>query len=234
MLVLNNLRAGYGDVEVLHGVDLEVHSGEVVALLGANAAGKTSLINCVSGLIPATDGQILFEGTDITNYPAHARAQMGVIQVCEGRNLFPDMTVEENLELGAYSKRARQHVKETMESVYHLLPVLQERRKDLAGSLSGGQQQMVAIGRGLMSMPKILMLDEPSLGLAPVIVRTVFQTIERIAEAGTTILLVEQNVVKTLEVASRAYVLENGNIVMAGKSCDLLKDDKLRQSYMGI
>ncbi len=234
MLALKNLRAGYGDIEVLHGVNLEVNTGEVVALLGANAAGKTTLINCVSGLISAVEGQILFAGKDITKLPAHERASIGIIQVCEGRNLFPDMTVEENLELGAYSVRARRYLKETLDSVYQLLPILKERRKALAGSLSGGQQQMVALGRGLMSRPKILMLDEPSLGLAPVIVETVFQAIKRIAETGSTILLVEQNVVKALEIASRAYVLENGNIVMSGKASDLAKDDGLRRAYMGI
>jgi len=234
VLIIRGLSAGYGDIQVLHEVNLTVDKGELIALLGANAAGKTTLINCISGLVKETSGTIEFEGDAINALTAYERVNRGLIQVCEGRNLFPLMTVAENLQLGAYSQRARQRIKENLEMVYSFLPILFERRKQKAGSLSGGQQQMVAIGRGLMADPKILMLDEPSLGLAPVISQAVFETVQKIKEQGVTILLVEQNVVKALQMASRGYVLENGRINSSGSAGELLDDDGVRKAYMGI
>lgn len=234
MLVIKELNAGYGDVQVLRDVNLTVEEGEMVALLGANASGKTTLINCISGLVKETSGQIILDGEELNHIPAFERVNRGLIQVCEGRNLFPLMTVEENLLLGAYSQRARGQMEENLKMAYELLPILYEKRKQKAGSLSGGQQQMVAIGRGLMASPKILMLDEPLLGLAPVIVQLVFETIARIREQGTTILLVEQNVVKALQMANRGYVMANGQITMSGAACDLLSDPGIRKVYMGI
>ncbi|MBS4022616.1 MAG: ABC transporter ATP-binding protein [Dethiobacter sp.] len=234
MLKVKNLSAGYGDIQILFNVSMEIKDGEVVALIGANAAGKTTTIKCISGLIKEISGEIYFEGKKINNIPAYERVNLGLIQVCEGRSLFPMMTVQENLYLGAYSKRARKKLNESLETVYELLPDLYTKKSQLAGSLSGGQQQMVAIGRGLMGVPKILIMDEPSLGLAPVITQRVFEIIEKIKEQGTTVLLVEQNVVKTLELADRGYVMENGRIIMNEEAKSLLRNDNLRKAYMGI
>jgi branched-chain amino acid transport system ATP-binding protein len=233
-LKVKNLSAGYGDIQILFNVSMEIKDGEVVALIGANAAGKTTTIKCISGLIKEISGEIYFEGKKINNIPAYERVNLGLIQVCEGRSLFPMMTVQENLYLGAYSKRARKKLNESLETVYELLPDLYTKKSQLAGSLSGGQQQMVAIGRGLMGVPKILIMDEPSLGLAPVITQRVFEIIEKIKEQGTTVLLVEQNVVKTLELADRGYVMENGRIIMNEEAKSLLRNDNLRKAYMGI
>jgi len=234
LLKVKNLSAGYGDIQILFNVSMEIKDGEVVALIGANAAGKTTTIKCISGLIKEISGEIYFEGKKINNIPAYERVNLGLIQVCEGRSLFPMMTVQENLYLGAYSKRARKKLNESLETVYELLPDLYTKKSQLAGSLSGGQQQMVAIGRGLMGVPKILIMDEPSLGLAPVITQRVFEIIEKIKEQGTTVLLVEQNVVKTLELADRGYVMENGRIIMNEEAKSLLRNDNLRKAYMGI
>ena len=234
MLVIKNLGSGYGDLQVLRDINLSVKKGEMVSILGANAAGKTTLINTLSGLVKTKQGQIIFAGEDITDAKPAVRVEKGLIQVCEGRNLFPMMTVEENLGLGAYCKRARPYLKENIEKVYELLPMLHEKRKLRANLLSGGQQQMVAIGRGLMASPKILMLDEPSMGLAPVIVDTLFETIGRIKATGATIILVEQNVVRALSISDRGYVLENGQIRISGLSSDLLKNEDIRAAYMGI
>ncbi len=234
MLVIKNLGSGYGDLQVLRDINLSVKKGEMVSILGANAAGKTTLINTLSGLVKTKQGQIIFAGEDITDAKPAVRVEKGLIQVCEGRNLFPMMTVEENLRLGAYCKRARPYLKENIEKVYELLPMLHEKRKLRANLLSGGQQQMVAIGRGLMASPKILMLDEPSMGLAPVIVDTLFETIGRIKATGATIILVEQNVVRALSISDRGYVLENGQIRISGLSSDLLKNEDIRAAYMGI
>lgn len=234
MLKIKSLSAGYGDIQVLREINFSIKKGETVALLGANASGKTTFINSISGLVRPIKGEIYFEGEKIDNLPAYKIAELGLIQVCEGRNLFPLMTVEENLQLGAYVKRARPNLNKNIKMIYEMLPILYERRKQKAGSLSGGEQQMLAIGRGFMSNPKILMLDEPSLGLAPIIIQKVFETIKKIKEQNTTILLVEQNVVKSLKIADRGYIMENGRITLGGEASKLLADDKIRKAYMGI
>ena len=234
VLKIKSLSAGYGDIQVLREINFSIKKGETVALLGANASGKTTFINSISGLVRPIKGEIYFEGEKIDNLPAYKIAELGLIQVCEGRNLFPLMTVEENLQLGAYVKRARPNLNKNIKMIYEMLPILYERRKQKAGSLSGGEQQMLAIGRGFMSNPKILMLDEPSLGLAPIIIQKVFETIKKIKEQNTTILLVEQNVVKSLKIADRGYIMENGRITLGGEASKLLADDKIRKAYMGI
>lgn len=234
VLKIKSLSAGYGDIQVLREINFSIKKGETVALLGANASGKTTFINSISGLVRPIKGEIYFEGEKIDNLPAYKIAELGLIQVCEGRNLFPLMTVEENLQLGAYVKRARPNLNKNIKMIYEMLPILYERRKQKAGSLSGGEQQMLAIGRGFMSNPKILMLDEPSLGLAPIIIQKVFETIKKIKEQNTTILLVEQNVIKSLKIADRGYIMENGRITLGGEASKLLADDKIRKAYMGI
>jgi len=234
MLKIKSLSAGYGDIQVLREVNFSIKKGETVALLGANASGKTTFINSISGLVRPIKGEIYFEEKKISNLPVYKIAELGLIQVCEGRNLFPLMTVEENLQLGAYIEQARPDLNKNIKMVYEMLPILYERRKQKAGSLSGGEQQMLAIGRGLMSNPKILMFDEPSLGLAPIIVQKVFEIIKKIKEQNITILLVEQNVVKSLKIADRGYIMENGKIVLSGEANKLLNNDKIRKAYMGI
>lgn len=234
VLKIKSLSAGYGDIQVLREINFSIKKGETVALLGANASGKTTFINSISGLVRPIKGEIYFEGGKIDNLPAYKIAELGLIQVCEGRNLFPLMTVEENLQLGAYIKRARPDLNKNIKMIYEMLPILYERRKQKAGSLSGGEQQMLAIGRGFMSNPKILMLDEPSLGLAPIIIQKVFETIKKIKEQNITILLVEQNVIKSLKIADRGYIMENGRITLSGEASKLLTDDKIRKAYMGI
>lgn len=234
MLKIKSLSAGYGDIQVLREVNFSMKKGETVALLGANASGKTTFINSISGLVRPIKGEIYFEGKKIDNLPAYKIAELGLIQICEGRRLFPLMTVEENLQLGAYIKRARPNLNKNIKMIYEMLPILHERRKQKAGSLSGGEQQMLAIGRGIMSNPKILILDEPSLGLAPIIIQKVFEIIKKIKEQNITILLIEQNVVKSLKIADRGYIMENGKIVLSGEASKLLADDKIRKAYMGI
>jgi branched-chain amino acid transport system ATP-binding protein len=234
VLKIKNLSAGYGDIQVLKDINFSIKKGETIALLGANASGKTTFINSISGLVKPIKGEIYFEEKKIINLPAYKRVELGLIQICEGRNLFPFMTVEENLQLGAYAKRARLYLEKNIKMIYEMLPILYERRKQKAGSLSGGEQQMLAIGRGLMSNPKILMFDEPSLGLAPILVQKVFEIIKKIKEQNITILLVEQNVVKSLKIADRGYIMENGKITLSGEASKLLNDDKLRKAYMGI
>lgn len=232
MLKTLGLNAFYGDVQVLHDVSLEVGKGEIVVVIGANAAGKTTLINAISGLVKRT-GSVVFEDAPLDRMPPHEVASLGIVQVPEGRRLFPFMTVRENLDLGAYSGRARKGSGRNLESVFALLPRVKERERQLAGSLSGGEQQMCAIGRALMAMPKLLMLDEPTLGLAPLMVTMVFDLVKEIRSRGTTILLVEQNVRQSLSIADRAYVLENGRVVMEGRGPELLENDQLKQSYLG-
>ncbi|MGI5936920.1 MAG: ABC transporter ATP-binding protein [Oscillospiraceae bacterium] len=234
MLKIENLKAGYGDITVLNGISIEINQGEIVSLVGANAAGKTTLINTISGLIRQSEGEISFEGTRIDNLDPKDRVAMGIVQIPEGRKLFPQMTVEDNLILGAFVKERRVNYKANLEKVYTLYPRLKERRRQMAGSLSGGEQQMVAIGRGLMAEPKLLMLDEPSLGLAPIIVFEMMETIRSISEEGTTIFLVEQNVNHALKLAERAYVLENGSIVLEGTGEELLNDEHVKKAYLGM
>ena len=234
MLKISNLNSFYGEIQILRDVSLEVNQGEVVTIVGANAAGKTTLINCISRTVRSFTGEIEFNGLRIDKMMPEKIVDQGLIQCPEGRLLFPDLTVRENLELGAYSKRSRGSRKERLEYVYDLLPRLKERSNQLAGSLSGGEAQMCAIGRGLMAKPLLLMFDEPSLGLAPKVVLEVIELIKDIKKEGTTILLVEQNVRQSLKLSDRAYVMENGKIIMEGKGKDLLNSDEIRKAYLGI
>jgi branched-chain amino acid transport system ATP-binding protein len=232
LLRVEELAAFYGDLQVLHDVSVEVHPGEIVAMVGANAAGKSTLLRALSGIVHWT-GRIIFQGQDLSELTPHEIVEGGLIHVPEGRELFPFMTVEENLEIGAYSARARREVAASKEKAFELLPRLKERRNQLASTLSGGEQQMCAIGRGMMARPQMLLLDEPSLGLAPVIIQTVYQKLLQINAAGTAILLVEQNLKAALRLAARAYVLENGRIVLSGSSKDLLANPRLIAAYLG-
>lgn len=233
VLELTDVHAGYGPLSVLKGIDLDVHEGEVVSVLGPNGAGKTTLLRTIAGLISPSEGTILLEGQDITALPAHERVPAGIALVPEGRDLFPFLTVVDNLRMGAYHPEARARREESLEWVYELFPLLRDRPEQLAGSLSGGEQQMCAIARGLMSRPKVLMLDEPSLGLAPIIVSQVFELLARLRDEGLTILLVEQNVAEALEISSRGNVVEQGRLVMSGTSDELLHDEQLRAAYFG-
>jgi branched-chain amino acid transport system ATP-binding protein len=234
MLNVNQIQVSYGDVQVLWDVSVKVESKELAALVGANGAGKSTTLNTISGMLRPRSGNIEFNGHRIDNVSASQVVELGISQVPEGRRLFPEMTVLENLELGSYMAEAKRRRGETLNWVFSIFPVLKERRKQLAGTLSGGEQQMVAVGRGLMARPKLLMLDEPSLGLAPILVREVFNVVERVNSEGVTILLVEQNVKHTLTIATHAYVLENGRIVMEGRGSDLLNNDHVKKAYMGI
>jgi branched-chain amino acid transport system ATP-binding protein len=224
----------YGDAQALYGLSLQVREGEVVTLVGANGAGKTTTLRAISGLLPVARGEVAFEGRSLLGVPAHRRAELGIALVPEGRELWPQLTVRENLELGAYGKAARRHLSGSLERVYELFPVVKERSRQVAGSMSGGEQQMVAIARALMTRPRLLMLDEPSLGLAPVVVSQVFDTIRRLHAEGLTILLVEQNLKKALEMADRGYVVENGSISIEGTAADLLADPTIRSAYLGV
>ena len=234
MLNVKGIDVAYGDVRVLHGVSLSVEEGEIVALVGANAAGKTTTLNSISGLLRARRGSIEFCGKRIDHIAPYDIVALGLVQVPEGRRLFPYMTVLENLELGAFTAEARRQKNKSLEFVFGLLPILRERQSQLAGSLSGGQQQMLAIGRGLMARPRLLMLDEPSLGLAPLMVRQILETVQEANAQGTTVLLVEQNVQHSLRLAHRGYVLENGRIVLQGKGTELLNDQHLKKAYLGM
>lgn len=234
MLKVEGLNAGYGELMVLYDVSLHVTRNSIIALVGANAAGKTTFLNAVCGIVPIASGRVEFNGVDITNKNPYERVDAGIAHVPEGRHLFPYMTVEENLEMGAYSLKSKQQEQKNKEYVYHLFPRLLERRKQMAGSLSGGEQQMLAIGRGLMSSPKLIIFDEPSLGLAPIIVQEIFKTIVSLKENGATILLVEQNVQRCLEISDYGYVLENGQITLEGAGRDLLRNEHLKKAYLGI
>lgn len=234
MISVKELDAGYGDIQVLRGVSLEINEGEIVSLVGANAAGKSTMVKALSGIIKPWRGQVLFDGVRVDTLEPHEIVELGIIQVPEGRRLFPQMSVLENLLLGAYTPRARRDYEKTLGDILEMFPILKERQNQLAGSLSGGEQQMCAIGRGLMAKPKLLMLDEPSLGLAPILVAQVLSMVKTIREQGVTVLLVEQNVRQSLSLADRGYVLENGRIVMEGSSAALLADDRLRQAYLGM
>ena len=233
LLVIENLRAGYGAVEVLRSVDMHVAPGELIALLGSNGAGKTTLNAVVSGLVPARSGKVVFDGEDLTGVHYRRIVQAGLIQVPEGRKIFPNLTVIENLELGAFTC-ARNKIAENMAKVFETFPRLHERAVQLAGTMSGGEQQMLAIGRGLMAEPKLLILDEPSLGLSPLLVEEMFALIAKLRADGLAIMLVEQNVGQSLDIADRAYVMENGTIRFSGTSQQLLASDALRQAYLGV
>jgi branched-chain amino acid transport system ATP-binding protein len=234
MLEVSNLNVFYGKSQALRDVSLKVGEGEIVALVGANGAGKTTLLNTISGLLRPASGSVEFRGKRIDRLAPYKIMKLGICQIPEGRKLFTDMTVGENLEMGAYTSEAWKRRGETLEQVYQVFPVLKERRKQSAKKLSGGEGQMVAIGRGLMSNPRLCMFDEPSYGLAPKLFSGVLKIIKRLREEGITIFLVEQNVRQTLEVADRAYVLENGQLVLEGKGKDLLQDEQVKEAYLGI
>ena len=233
LLQVQGLKSGYGAVEVLRGVDLQVQSGQTVALLGSNGAGKTTLNLTLSGLVATRAGQVRFEGIDITGWHYRRVVGQGLIHVPEGRKVFPNLSVHENLELGAFT-RGRERRASNLEKVYATFPRLRERTSQLAGTLSGGEQQMLAIGRGLMAEPRLLILDEPSLGLSPLLVEEMFALIGRLKQDGLAVLLVEQNVGQSLDIADQAYVLENGLIRFAGQPAELLASDTLRQAYLGM
>ncbi|KAB1072994.1 ABC transporter ATP-binding protein [Methylobacterium planeticum] len=234
MLTLERVHAGYGATTILHEVSLAVGTGEVVTIIGANGAGKTTTLRTIAGLVRPTAGSITFEGQDVTGLTGHQMVDRGVTLIPEGRQLFPEMTVRENLLMGAYRRAARERQGETLDEVLALFPRVRERLDQNAGSLSGGEQQMVAIARGMMARPKLLMFDEPSLGLAPIVVAQVFEVVDRIVKTGATVLIVEQNVFHTLKVADRGYVLENGEIVLTDAAAALLDNDHVRRAYLGI
>jgi branched-chain amino acid transport system ATP-binding protein len=234
LLQIQNLDLYYGDAQALAGVSLEVPQGEIVAIVGANGAGKSSLIRAIAGIEKARSGKVFFQQKEITRLPSHQICNLGIGQVAEGRQVFPSLSVAENLAMGALLPRARPAAARTLHEVYALFPRLAERRSQLAGTLSGGEQQMLAIGRCLMGQPELIMFDEPSLGLAPTVVQEVFRTIRMLHEKGLTILLVEQNVALSLKLSQHAYVLENGSIVMSGAGSALLHDERVRQAYLGL
>jgi branched-chain amino acid transport system ATP-binding protein len=234
LLEIHKIDAFHGDVQVIYEMSLRVDKGEVVSIIGGNGAGKSTLLRVISGLMIPTAGRISFHGTDIHTEPPENIVTHGIVHVPEGRRLFPLMSVKDNLLVGAYNKRARTDVEKTLQEVYQLLPRLAERESQLAMTLSGGEQQMVAIGRGLMSKPHLLMLDEPSLGLAPILIKDIFETVRKIADQGMTVLMVEQDVRHSLSLSDRGYVLEHGRVVMEGKAADLIDDPHIRKAYLGM
>ncbi|MBU1154870.1 MAG: ABC transporter ATP-binding protein [Proteobacteria bacterium] len=234
LLEIKSVSVKYGDLVALRDVSLSIEQGGIVSLVGSNGSGKTTLINTLSGLVGCYQGSILFNGQAIQDMPAHKRVDLGLVQIPENRRLFPYMTVLENLEMGSMTRRSRDKRQENIQKVMHLFPILSKRSKQIANTLSGGEQRMLAIGRGLMSDPELLMLDEPSIGLAPIVVQEIFKAIALINELGTTVLLVEQDVNASLKISSYGYVLENGEITLSGPADDLLHSDKVREAYMGL
>lgn len=233
MLEIKNLEVYYGVIRAIKGISFEVNEGEVIALIGANGAGKTTTLQTITGMLKPKSGEIIFEGTDITKIPGHKIVSMGMAHVPEGRRVFAQLSVYENLKLGAYTRKDKNEIEESLEKIYQSFPRLKERRNQLAGTLSGGEQQMLAIGRALMSKPKIVLMDEPSMGLSPILVEEIFKIIRDISASGTTVLLVEQNAKKALEIADRGYVLETGNIVLSGDAKDMMNNDSIRKAYLG-
>ena len=233
LLNVENLQVSYGMINAIKGVSFEVNQGEIVALIGANGAGKTTIMHAIGGLIGAKGGSINFDGHELTKTASHKIVSLGLTQVPEGRRIFQQLTVRDNLVLGAYSRKGKAEMDETMEMVYEKFPILKERQTQIAGTLSGGEQQMLAMSRALMSHPKLLLLDEPSMGLSPLYVNTIFDMIKQVNSEGTTVLLVEQNAKKALAIADRAYVLEIGKIAKSGKGAELLEDDSIRRAYLG-
>ena len=233
MLSIQNLNVHYGVIHALHDLSLEVKEGEIVTLIGSNGAGKSTTLLALSGLLKPTEGTISFQNRDLKNVAPHLRVQNGLVQVPEGRRVFPAMSVQENLSLGAFARRDKAEIKRDLDEVCELFPRLRERWKQLAGTMSGGEQQMLAVGRALMSRPKLLLLDEPSLGLAPLLVKEIFNVVQRIRERGVTILLVEQNAHLSLAIADRAYVLETGRVVMSGDAKTLARDPRIKAAYLG-
>lgn len=233
MLEVKNIEVYYGVIQAIKGISFTVNEGEVIALIGANGAGKTTTLQTITGMIAPSAGGVFFEGVDITKIPGHKIVSMGMAHVPEGRRVFAQLTVYENLKLGAYTRKDKEEVAETLARVYKSFPRLEERKNQLAGTLSGGEQQMLAMGRALMSKPKIILMDEPSMGLSPILVAEIFNIIREISAGGTTVLLVEQNAKKALEIANRAYVLETGQIVLSGDAKDMLDDESVRKAYLG-
>ncbi len=233
MLEVKDLEVYYGVIRALKGISFEVNQGEVIALIGANGAGKTTTLHTITGLLQAKSGTITFEGRDITRMPAHTIVKQGIAHVPEGRRVFSNLTVYENLRMGAYTRTDKNEIEETLQIVYQRFPRLEERKNQMAGTLSGGEQQMLAMGRALMSHPRLIVMDEPSMGLSPIFVNEIFDIIEKVSAGGTTVLLVEQNAKKALSIADRAYVLETGNIVLSGPAKDLLEDDSIKKAYLG-
>ncbi|MEY9970823.1 branched-chain amino acid transport system ATP-binding protein [Lysinibacillus sp. RC46] len=234
MLKVENLNAGYGNLNILRNLSFEINQGEIVSILGTNGAGKTTTLRAISGLIPVKSGVIHFDDQILNKKSAEFIVKAGLVQVPEDRKLFSDMTVLENLEMGAYTRKARTNLKKNLEYCYELFPILEERTTQIAGTMSGGQQQMLAIGRALMAEPKLLILDEPSIGLSPLLTKQVFDIISEIKKNGVTILLVEQNVNQALQLANRGYVIENGEVVMSGTAQELLNDEMLKATYLGV
>ncbi len=233
MLEVKDLAVHYGVIQAIKGVSFEVNQGEIIALIGANGAGKTTILQTISGLIPSSSGTITFKDKDITKTPGHKIVYMGMAQVPEGRRVFSQLSVLQNLKLGAYTRSDKNEIADTLEMVYKRFPRLEERKNQAAGTLSGGEQQMLAMGRALMSKPDIVLMDEPSMGLSPLLVNEIFDIIKEINKAGTTILLVEQNAKKALSIANRAYVLETGNISLSGDAADLINNDDIKKAYLG-
>lgn len=234
LLEVKDVCASYGDLQVLYNVSLNLEDGEVVSLVGSNGAGKTTMLQILSGFVPITSGSIRFQDTDLTTIKPYKRADLGIAHIPQGRGILGTLTVRENLVMGAYPKKARKDMARNIEKAYKMFPILEERKNQIAGSLSGGEQQMLAIARALMIDPKLLMLDEPSLGLAPIIVKEMFEIISKVAEQGVSILLVEQNLLQALSVADRGYVIETGKIVMQGEAKELLADKNIQSTYLGI
>lgn len=233
MLEVHDLQVYYGVIQAIKGVSFHVDKGEVVALIGANGAGKTTILHTLTGLIAPKSGKIEYEGKNITKVPGYKIVSMGMAHVPEGRRVFSQLTVYQNLKLGAYTRKSKKEINETLETVYERFPRLEERKNQIAGTLSGGEQQMLAMGRALMSHPQIILMDEPSMGLSPIFVNEIFDIIREVSESGTTVLLVEQNAKKALSIADRAYVLETGSITMDGKAEDLLNDEAVQKAYLG-
>jgi branched-chain amino acid transport system ATP-binding protein len=233
MLKVENLSVHYGVIQALHEVSLEINKGEIVTLIGSNGAGKTTTLGALSGLLRPSSGTITFEGKNLLSVPPHLRVPMGLVQVPEGRRIFPTMTVAENLDLGAYTRSDKSEMAKDLEEIYTLFPRLRERQTQAAGTMSGGEQQMLAVGRAMMSRPQLLLLDEPSLGLAPLLVKEIFSVVKRIRDRGVTVMLVEQNAHLALEIADRAYVLETGRVIMSGDAKQIARDPRVKEAYLG-
>ena len=233
MLEVRDLQVYYGMIHAIKGISFDVNQGEVIALIGANGAGKTTTLHTITGLLAPKSGSVLFEGKDITKVPAHKIVSMGMAHVPEGRRVFAELSVYENLKMGAYTRKDKKEIEESLANVYKRFPRLEERKNQMAGTLSGGEQQMLAMGRALMSKPKIILMDEPSMGLSPIFVNEIFDIIRAVSESGTTVLLVEQNAKKALSIADRGYVLETGKIVLEGKASELLNDESVKKAYLG-
>ena len=233
MLEVKDIEVYYGMIQAIKGISFSVNEGEVIALIGANGAGKTTILHTITGLLSPKKGSVNFEGQDITKIPAPKIVSLGMAHVPEGRRVFAELSVYENLKMGAYTRKDKKEIEETLEMVYERFPRLRERKNQLAGTLSGGEQQMLAMGRALMSHPKIILMDEPSMGLSPIMVNEIFKIIQDVSKSGTTVLLVEQNAKKALSIADRAYVLETGNIVLEGNAQELMNDDSIKKAYLG-